>query len=95
MKLAWSEIARRELRQLRSYSIEQWGQRVAAGYVDDLRDAAKSAAAHPRRARRLDDRFYLVGVRSHYLILAIDHANDTLTVTRVFHVTMDLDRHLP
>jgi plasmid stabilization system protein ParE len=34
-------------------------------------------------------------VRSHYPILHLDPGADRLTVARVLHVRMDIERHLP
>lgn len=95
MKLLWSRRAVDELVALRAYSIEHWGVAVARRYLQDVRDAAQRVARDPRIARRLNDRFRLFRVRSHYLILQLDDQAGTLTVARVLHCAMDLERHLP
>ena len=95
MKLAWSVLARAELAEIRRYSVERWGRDVAVAYLTDLRDAARAAAAHPESLRRLREPYRLRRVRSHILILHVDAAADQLTVARVLHVAMDLERHLP
>lgn len=95
MKLAWSNLAAQELRALRIYSIERWGKPVALRYLSDVQAAAKRVAAEPERARELKDAFRLVRVRSHYLIVHVDDAADRLTIARVLHTAMDLERHLP
>lgn len=95
MKLAWSNLAIRELRELRRYSIERWGADVAKRYLEDVRDAAKTVAADPRCAKPLHGPFALRRVRSHYLILHIDAGTDRLTIARVLHTAMDVERHLP
>ncbi|MGF1549792.1 MAG: type II toxin-antitoxin system RelE/ParE family toxin [Sphingomonadaceae bacterium] len=95
MKLAWSRLARDELRALRDYSIEHWGRAVALRYLEDVRDAAKRLAANPRMARQLRGRLRIARVRSHYLIVDVDEDADRLTVARVLHTAMDIERHLP
>ena len=95
MKLAWSNLARQELANLSRYSIEQWGATVARRYLEDVRDTAKAAAARPDRTRPLRQDFRIVRVRSHYLILHVDPAEQRVTVARVLHVAMDIERHLP
>lgn len=95
MKLAWSNRARQELADLARYSIEQWGAPVARRYIEDIRDAAKLAASRPDRARLLRDNFRMLRVRSHYLILNVDPLARRVTVARVLHVAMDIERHLP
>lgn len=95
MKLAWSNLAVRELQALRAHSIERWGEDVARGYLSDLRDAAKRVAARPDRAKRLKGAFRIARVRSHYLIVHVDEAADRLTIARVLHTAMDIERHLP
>lgn len=95
MKLVWSNLARAELHDLRRYSLEHWGRVVALRYLDDLRDAAKRVAASPSLSRPLKGSFRILRVRSHYLILHVDEGDDCMTVARVLHVAMDLERHLP
>lgn len=68
---------------------------VALRYLEDVRDAAKRAAVNPSRARPLEDEFKILRVRSHYLILHTDSVADRLTVARVLHTAMDVERHLP
>ena len=95
MKLVWSNLAADEMRALRSYSIGRWGAAVASRYLADMRDAAKQVAAEPDRARPLKGALRFVRIRSHYLIVHVDEAAQRLTVARVLHVAMDLERHLP
>ncbi|MFN7399440.1 MAG: type II toxin-antitoxin system RelE/ParE family toxin [Sandaracinobacter sp.] len=95
MKLAWSNLALQELAELSRYSIGQWGAAVARRYIEDIRDAAKAAAARPDRTRLLRQDFRILRVRSHYLILHVDPVEQRVTVARVLHVAMDIERHLP
>lgn len=95
MKLGWSNLARQALEELRPYSIEVWGAVVARRYLEDIRDAAKAAAQHPERGRHLRTSFQILRYRSHYLILHVDPQEQRMTVARVQHIAMDIERHLP
>lgn len=95
MKLSWSNLARRELEDLRRFSIDNWGAAVARRYLEDIRDAALTVAERPERARPLRGIFRILRVRSHYLILHVDPDAQRVTVARVLHVAMDIERHLP
>jgi len=95
VKLAWSNLARREVEDLRRYSVEHWGVAVARRYLEDVRDAAKAAAVNPMGTRLLRGSLRIHRVRSHYLILAVDAERQIVTVARVLHSAMDIERHLP
>ncbi len=95
MKLAWSNLAKEELNELRRYSLERWGRDVALRYLEDIRDAAKRLGADPNCARPLMEPFRILRIRSHYLIAHVDAASDRPTVARVLHIAMDIERHLP
>ncbi len=95
MRVIWSVRARQELEALRRFSIGRWVQDAAARYLEDVRDAAKRAGQDPRRARPLKGPYRILRVRSHYLILHVDAGADRLTVARVLHTAMDIERHLP
>jgi plasmid stabilization system protein ParE len=95
VRLAWSNLAKGELQAVRRSSIERWGRDVAQRYLEDLRDAAKLLSVDPLLARPLKGPFRLFRIRSHYLIVHMDTAADRLTVARVLHVAMDIERHLP
>lgn len=95
MKLAWSNFAKQELREIYRFSVERWDEPTSSRYIEDIRDAANRVAAQPALARPLKGSFRIHRVRSHYLIVEIDAASDRLTVARILHVAMDLSRHLP
>jgi len=95
VKLAWSNLARQEMQALRRYSVDNWGAVVARRYLEDVRDAAKLAAEHPERTKPLRGQFRIQRVRSHYLILEVDPAAQRVTVARILHGAMDIERHLP
>jgi plasmid stabilization system protein ParE len=95
VKLAWSNLARQELEHLRRYSIERWGVQVPQRYLEDVRDAAIAVAERPMRSRLLKGDLRIHRVRSHYLILAVDPEHQVVTIARVLHSAMDIERHLP
>ena len=95
MKLAWSNLSIQELREIRRYSIDRWGRDVALRYLQDVRDAAKRAAEDPYAARLLRGDLRIVRVRSHYLIVHVNESISTVTIARLLHVAMDIERHLP
>ncbi|WP_420606628.1 type II toxin-antitoxin system RelE/ParE family toxin [Novosphingopyxis sp.] len=87
-------MAKQELAELRRFSKERWGQAVAVRYLEDIRDSAKRLAANPLLAKLLRDELRILRVRSHYLIVHVDETVDRLTVARVLHTAMDIERHL-
>jgi plasmid stabilization system protein ParE len=95
LRLAWSSLAKAELAAIRRFSLERWGAAVAHRYLADLRDAARTAADAPERLRPLKGPFRIRRVRSHYLILHVDGDAGRVTVARILHVRMDIERHLP
>ena len=94
MKLAWTNLAKQVLLELKRYSVERWGRDVALRYLEDVRDAAKHVAANPGVARPLKGSLRILRVRSHHLIVHVDEGADRLTVAKVLHTAMDLERHL-
>ena len=94
MKLAWSNLAKAELQELRRYSVERWGRDVAQRYLEEARAAAKRLSVDPLRARPLKGVFRILRVRSHCWVVHVDAAGDRATVARVLHVGMDVERHL-
>jgi plasmid stabilization system protein ParE len=95
VRLAWSNLATQELREVRRYSIDRWCRDAALRYIQDVRDAAKRVATDSRAARPLRGDLRIVRVRSHYLIVHVNEATSTATIVRVLHAAMDIERHLP
>ena len=94
MKLAWSNRAIGELRELRLSSVERWGHMVAKRYLEDLQNAAKQLSGDPSRARPLKGPFRILRIRSHDLIVHVVAVANHLAIARVLHVAMDIERHL-
>lgn len=95
MKVVWSDRAKADLREIRSYSVGNWRARVAAKYLKHLHDAARAAGREPGRARLVQGRVRYLRVRSHYLLLIVDPHIGRMVIVRVLHERMDIERHLP
>ncbi len=95
MRLAWSNLAKDELAALWRFSVGRWGHDVALRYLDDLRAAAKRVGLEPGRARPLKGPYRILRVRSHVLIVHVDHGAERVTIARVLHAAMDIERYLP
>ena len=95
MKLDWSNLAKEELLELRRFSVRRWGRDVAQRYLEDVRAAAKQLAADPDRGKPLKGPYRILRVRFHCLIVHVDPAADRVTIARVLHAVMDIERHLP
>ena len=105
MKRAWSSLARAELQALRRFSEQRRGREITLRQIAlrqitlrqlaEIRSAANTVRTEPHLARPLKAPFCRVRVGSHYRILHIDREADRLTVARILHAAMDIDRHLP
>jgi plasmid stabilization system protein ParE len=95
VKLVWSNLAKQELLSLKRYSVERWGTEVARRYLEDVRDAAKLVGDDPGRARILKGPYRIFRVRSHCLIVHLDPGAERISIARLLHAAMDIDRHLP
>ncbi len=95
MKLAWSNLAKQELQELRRFSVRRWGSETAQRYLEDVRAAARQVGADPGRAKPLTGPYRILRIRSHYLIVHVDVAAYRVTIARVLHSAMDIERHLP
>lgn len=95
MKLSWSEAAKRDLRAITDCSVDRFGAEIAQRHVGRIVQSANEAAADPSRPRTLSARSRTVRAGSHVLILTVDPPRNRVTVARILHLAMDLDRHLP
>lgn len=93
--LALSRRAVLDLGEIERYSIEQWGKKVAGGYLADLEDALRRLKEHPGllRARpELSDHLKFYRVRQHLLVCALE--GESIYVLAVKHGAMDLPERL-
>jgi len=88
-------LTRRALLEIDVHSVETWGERVAAKYLEDLYDGATRLGENPNLLQDRPDtslrlRFYRV--REH--VLVCDLIGDCVYVLAVRHAAMDLPRRI-
>lgn len=93
--LGISRRAAKDIEQIRGFSAEHWGQRVAEEYLDEIEQALKRLRANPGLLRTKPDfsrnlRFYRV--RRHYLVCALVEGNIYLLAVK--HGSLDLPHRL-
>jgi toxin ParE1/3/4 len=93
--LGLSRRAVRDIQEIRRYSVEQWGERVAGEYLDSIEEALVRLCENtnllrikPEFSRHL--RFYRV--RRHFLVCSLVGAN--IYVLTVRHGSLDLPNRL-
>ncbi|MCI5065260.1 type II toxin-antitoxin system RelE/ParE family toxin [bacterium] len=94
-KVHLSRRALLDIEEIDLYSVETWGERVAAKYLEDLYDGAVRLGENPRLLQERPEtslrlRFYRV--REH--VLVCDIIGDCIYVLAVRHVAMDLPRRI-
>jgi toxin ParE1/3/4 len=95
VKVAWAQLAKAELAEIKRFSMERWGRDVAIRYVTGLRAAVMASAAEPHGLRKARGPYRIRRAQSHLLIFHLDVEADLLTVARILHARMDIERHLP
>jgi len=90
-RLLVTERALRDLAELRAYSIQHWGKRVAAKYIADLEAALTRLREHPDLVREHPElhpelRFYRVN--QHYLVC--DTQPRLIYVLTIIHASRDV-----
>jgi plasmid stabilization system protein ParE len=93
--LALSRRAVLDLAEIERYSIEQWGKKVAADYLDEIEAALKRLKEHPGLLRERPElsetlKFYRAG--RHLLVCALEA--DSIYLLAVKHGAMDLPERL-
>lgn len=95
MRLAWTEDAKRDLADIRDYSVDRWGRTVASDYVARIVSCAKACARDPERLRLYGDAYRYARAGSHVVFVRVQTKANRLVVVRILHQNMDLARHLP
>src|SRR5262245_53875503 len=93
--LGISRRAARDLDEIRSFSRERWGQRVADEYIDDIEEALKRLRACPNLLRikpEFSEHFRFFRVRRHLLICSL--VGDNIYLLAVRHAGMDIPNRL-
>jgi plasmid stabilization system protein ParE len=95
MRLAWTEDAKRDLTDIRDYSIGRWGRKIASDYVAEIVVCARTCARDPARLRSYNDAYRYARAGTHVVFFCVDADGARLTVVRILHQSMDVGRHLP
>lgn len=87
--------ALKDLREVESYSVREWGRKTAGKYLSDLESAFVRLRSEPEILRLEPDLargLYFYRVRRH--VLACDYSGDTIVVLTVMHASMDIPTRL-
>jgi len=88
-------LAEQDLIDIWLYTFDEWGEKQADRYLDDLADAFNLLAEQPLQCRERSEFNHPVRIHhhAHHLIvyLAIE---DGVNIVRVLHENMDVDSHL-
>lgn len=90
-----TERALQDLRDIRDYSLEEWGQTATDKYLDDFEAAIGRLSEMPvllRQEPQIASGLYFYRVRKHFLVC--DMFADTVFVLTVIHCNMDLPARL-
>jgi toxin ParE1/3/4 len=95
MTLVLTDAALADLRDIRCYTLETWGEEQEARYLNLIWEKFKAILASPARFRFRHDLFLncqIAAVGKHIVFFRIQ--GDILQVVRVLHGAMDYSRHL-
>lgn len=98
-----SKVAEHDLANIAAWTAENFGARQAEVYVEAILDTIEElAAGEPTRSKARDE--IAAGLRTLHMtkpgrrgrrLLAYVAADDTLTIVRILHDSMEVSRHLP
>jgi toxin ParE1/3/4 len=90
-----TERALADIRNIESYSLEEWGRKTAEKYLDDMATALDRLKANPQ-ILQLEPAFatglFFYRVRKHFLVCDFD--GRTVIVLTVIHTSMDIPTRL-
>jgi len=96
MKLVLTTAALEDLRSIRAYTLESWGEAQEQRYLDRLWARFESLRSAPDRYRLRQDLFPGCRIAAEGKHVILFRANDDrLEIVRVLHVAMDFKRRLP
>ncbi len=93
--LGISRRAARDLEEIRAFSVEQWGDRVAEEYLDHIEEALHRLQQNPALLRmkpEFSQHFRFFRVRRHYLVCSL--LEDNIYLVTVKHGSLDLPNRL-
>lgn len=96
MKLELTEAALSDLRSIRLYTLQVWGEKAEEHYIDMLWEKFSQILRDPNAYRSRHDLFpdcQIAAVGKHVVLFRV--RAKTLQVVRVLHSAMDFPRHLP
>lgn len=96
MKLEFTEAALSDLRSIRLYTLQVWGDSAETHYIDLLWEKFLQIRSRPAGYRFRHDLFpdcQIAAVGKHVVLFRI--REEALQVVRVLHSAMDFPRHLP
>ena len=96
MKLDLTEAAIDDLRSIRAYTLETWGERQEEIYLDRLWKRFEEILADSASPRFRHDLFpdcQVAAEGKHIILFRV--RRDVLQIVRVLHSAMDFKRHLP
>lgn len=96
MKLRLTQAAVEDLRSIRAYTLETWGDDQERRYLDRMWSRFQDLCLHPERYRVRPDLFpgcRIAAEGRHVILFRAESEN--LEIVRVLHAAMDFKRHLP
>jgi len=96
MKLDFTDAARSDLRSIRAYTLERWGEDQERVYLDALWAKFETIAYDPSIWKFRHDLFpecQIATEGKHVILFCIQ--DDVLQIVRVLHSAMDFRRHVP
>lgn len=96
MTLEFTDAAVSDLRCIRNYTLEKWGERQEQIYLDAMWDRFEEILAEPDRWRCREDLFpgcQLAAQGKHVILFRI--RGKTLQIVRILHSAMDYPSHIP
>lgn len=96
MELDLTDAALSDLRAIRDYTLEKWGEEQEEKYLDEMWTRFEEILKDPQRWRFREDLFpacQLAPQGKHVILFRVE--GDLLQVVRVLHSAMDFKRHIP
>lgn len=93
--LGLSRQAVRDIEEIRRFSVEHWGERVAEEYLDSIEEAFNRLQENPKLLRiipKFSPHFRFYRVHRHFLVCSL--VEDNLYVLAVKHGSLDLPSRL-
>lgn len=90
-----SRRAGRDIREIEQFSIENWGEKVAAEYLDSIQEALRRLSRDPgllRSRPEFSPHFRFYRVNRHFLVCSI--VDESIYVLAVKHGSLDLPNRL-